>query len=107
MAAIIHVIGFVIMAINKLHRDGRTKAVTTSAIPASAISSARLCFCIKTKADVIALAASVRTGANIRITGRKDIFRLLVSLRSEEHTSELQSRFDLVCRLLLEKKKKI
>src|SRR5699024_12681777 len=25
--------------------------------------------------------------------------------RSEEHTSELQSRFDLVCRLLLEKKK--
>src|SRR6266513_4815711 len=28
------------------------------------------------------------------------------SARSEEHTSELQSRFDLVCRLLLEKKKK-
>src|SRR5699024_11964209 len=27
--------------------------------------------------------------------------------RSEEHTSELQSRFDLVCRLLLEKKKSI
>src|SRR6266704_4532888 len=26
-------------------------------------------------------------------------------LRSEEHTSELQSRFDLVCRLLLEKNK--
>src|SRR5699024_11832625 len=26
-------------------------------------------------------------------------------LRDEEHTSELQSRFDLVCRLLLEKKK--
>src|SRR2546421_13002682 len=28
------------------------------------------------------------------------------SPRSEEHTSELQSRSDLVCRLLLEKKKK-
>src|SRR5207249_6250298 len=28
-----------------------------------------------------------------------------VITRSEEHTSELQSRFDLVCRLLLEKKK--
>src|SRR5699024_11640618 len=26
-------------------------------------------------------------------------------MRSEEHTSELQSRFDIVCRLLLEKKK--
>src|SRR2546429_6991745 len=31
--------------------------------------------------------------------------RLLLSLRSEEHTSELQSRLHLVCRLLLEKKK--
>src|SRR5437868_11566152 len=30
----------------------------------------------------------------------------LLLARSEEHTSELQSRFDLVCRLLLEKKKK-
>src|SRR5438067_2852548 len=29
-----------------------------------------------------------------------------IGVRSEEHTSELQSRFDLVCRLLLEKKKK-
>src|SRR5699024_11499946 len=29
----------------------------------------------------------------------------LGEVRSEEHTSELQSRFDLVCRLLLEKKK--
>src|SRR5207249_11626677 len=28
-----------------------------------------------------------------------------ILIRSEEHTSELQSRFDLVCRLLLEKKK--
>src|SRR5699024_11732090 len=31
---------------------------------------------------------------------------LIIQVRSEEHTSELQSRFDLVCRLLLEKKKK-
>src|SRR2546421_6316341 len=31
---------------------------------------------------------------------------ILPSSRSEEHTSELQSRSDLVCRLLLEKKKK-
>src|SRR5699024_12718627 len=32
------------------------------------------------------------------------IFDILLMTRSEEHTSELQSRFDLVCRLLLEKK---
>src|SRR6266550_6600665 len=30
----------------------------------------------------------------------------VIDLRSEEHTSELQSRLHLVCRLLLEKKKK-
>src|SRR5438067_6418243 len=29
---------------------------------------------------------------------------IVIEGRSEEHTSELQSRFDLVCRLLLEKK---
>src|SRR5699024_12357418 len=35
----------------------------------------------------------------------EDITVMLTFLnRSEEHTSELQSRFDLVCRLLLEKK---
>src|SRR5260221_5164239 len=32
---------------------------------------------------------------------------LLLARRSEEHTSELQSHSDLVCRLLLEKKKRI
>src|SRR2546428_9034967 len=35
----------------------------------------------------------------------QDSPRDLASARSEEHTSELQSRSDLVCRLLLEKKK--
>src|SRR6267378_5102752 len=33
--------------------------------------------------------------------------RRLEAVRSEEHTSELQSRRDLVCRLLLEKKKQL
>src|SRR2546422_6600890 len=32
--------------------------------------------------------------------------KVAVVIRSEEHTSELQSRLHLVCRLLLEKKKK-
>src|SRR5207249_9227604 len=41
-----------------------------------------------------------RRGESRGIFGGRRIF-----LRSEEHTSELQSRFDLVCRLLLEKKK--
>src|SRR5437588_5929709 len=36
---------------------------------------------------------------------RQAAIQNLVALRSEEHTSELQSHSDLVCRLLLEKKK--
>src|SRR5207247_11203201 len=39
----------------------------------------------------------------VRLDGHRDATH---SHRSEEHTSELQSRVDLVCRLLLEKKKK-
>src|SRR5688572_31769289 len=35
-----------------------------------------------------------------------DIHRTQIDARSEEHTSELQSQSNLVCRLLLEKKKK-
>src|SRR2546422_8271263 len=38
---------------------------------------------------------------------RCEDFGEIVFNRSEEHTSELQSRLHLVCRLLLEKKKKI
>src|SRR5690606_3106925 len=35
----------------------------------------------------------------------QEVYQLFYPLRSEEHTSELQSRENLVCRLLLEKKK--
>src|SRR5688572_31963462 len=49
-----------------------------------------------------------------QFTGRGRIYRIvhettqrdMTPLRSEEHTSELQSQSNLVCRLLLEKKKK-
>src|SRR5699024_11839864 len=44
----------------------------------------------------------------INMTAISEISKLswrAIENRSEEHTSELQSRFDLVCRLLLEKKK--
>src|SRR2546430_8876855 len=44
-----------------------------------------------------------------RVTARGAVARRArrIRLRSEEHTSELQSQSNLVCRLLLEKKKKI
>src|SRR2546427_3186705 len=47
-------------------------------------------------------ARSSRTGA----FGRAAAARRRAAWRSEEHTSELQSQSNLVCRLLLEKKKK-
>src|SRR5690606_41038651 len=54
-----------------------------------------------------ALRADGRLGGHI-MQGHVDGIAELVSRdsRSEEHTSELQSRENLVCRLLLEKKKK-
>src|SRR5690348_17538455 len=42
-----------------------------------------------------------------RFHGAPQLRRVLAEARSEEHTSELQSPVHLVCRLLLEKKKKI
>src|SRR3712207_8027484 len=52
--------------------------------------------------------AALRGGASVGAAGGGPDRRLLeqVRPRSEEHTSELQSRQYLVCRLLLEKKKK-
>src|SRR5699024_12880496 len=54
------------------------------------------------------------TGDLLMIPGQRQLVRIGLPRvwsqprgeRSEEHTSELQSRFDLVCRLLLETKKK-
>src|SRR5690606_8950616 len=40
------------------------------------------------------------------LVGHLAAWNYFMSVRSEEHTSELQSRENLVCRLLLEKKKK-
>src|SRR5699024_12732807 len=52
-------------------------------------------------------AAGVSTAELSDAQVKKKTYRSQVFVaRSEEHTSELQSRFDLVCRLLLEKKKK-
>src|SRR2546422_8279538 len=44
--------------------------------------------------------------ASGQIVDERDVTKSELANRSEEHTSELQSRLHLVCRLLLEKKKK-
>src|SRR5687768_18372579 len=52
--------------------------------------------------------AAQRRAADSSMAARTNAFAAqLFTLRSEEHTSELQSRLHLVCRLLLEKKNKL
>src|SRR5438309_11707968 len=58
----------------------------------------------KVASFIVTLATlGVANGVILLYTGARPI----AVQRSEEHTSELQSQFHLVCRLLLEKKKKI
>src|SRR2546422_4117393 len=57
-----------------------------------------------------ALSASALVGQNLGARQEeraRQAVRMTVGYRSEEHTSELQSRLHLVCRLLLEKKKNL
>src|SRR5689334_23835109 len=68
----------------------------------------RSCTAREAPASTAPAAASRAAEPSMPITierGRAGI-RLASRDRSEEHTSELQSQFHLVCRLLLEKKKK-
>src|SRR6266704_6795577 len=55
--------------------------------------------------DKIDVGAASRLGVLVANSPTPENF-IAVAERSEEHTSELQSRFELVCRLLLEKKNK-
>src|SRR5207253_9436227 len=56
--------------------------------------------CSFSRSDISPRQISLGVGASFRTAGPRNVSR------SEEHTSELQSRGHLVCRLLLEKKKK-
>src|SRR5688572_33183935 len=58
--------------------------------------------------DFLAIGLAQPDDDRVLVTGVAEHRRLGASdVRSEEHTSELQSQSNLVCRLLLEKKKKI
>src|SRR5437870_9061726 len=74
-------------------RDGHVTGVQTCALPIS-----------------LRVEVSAQNGSITRILHKRSNTELIDDLkrtkRSEEHTSELQSRGHLVCRLLLEKKKK-
>src|SRR5206468_8039396 len=63
-------------------------------------------FVIPKERPEITLRRAARVRGSFLFSSSGRIVRWIFSARSEEHTSELQSRSDLVCRLLLEKKKK-
>src|SRR5207249_10164481 len=66
-------------------------------------------FPTRRSSDLVALLVSATSCATAGVFTKNALRAAPViydaEMRSEEHTSELQSRFDLVCRLLLEKKK--
>src|SRR5687768_17859479 len=57
-------------------------------------------------AGIAGIELMLETGVEETRAHVQDLNHRLLEGRSEEHTSELQSRLHLVCRLLLEKKKK-
>src|SRR2546430_5818412 len=67
-----------------------------------------ICAFIDARSHIIRCQRIVRCETKIQrvlqLVGARQV--LAIILRSEEHTSELQSQSNLVCRLLLEKKKK-
>src|SRR5438132_11871847 len=70
------------------------------------IAAASLVFGREAGCDVVVAGKDVSRRHGEIVQTRKG-YRLVDTSRSEEHTSELQSHSDLVCRLLLEKKKDI
>src|SRR5690349_23080092 len=81
-----------------LFRSGRAKGASSVLTWQFRLKLAAL----RTSAD--AVPQSTRSAGKSPFCSQRSKFQ--AKLRSEEHTSELQSRRDLVCRLLLEKKKK-
>src|SRR5260370_41274431 len=78
--------------------DAPPGSATSSTKPQSWASAAEMRWSARITACL------VRAGP-IRCSMRGTLCQLMFMPRSEEHTSELQSHLNLVCRLLLEKKK--
>src|SRR2546428_11694882 len=94
--------------VRRLESAKRTSLPVTIPTSFSASTTGRpemLCFCISLVGySTVSVGLIVITSFITRDSARFTFFETVE--RSEEHTSELQSRSDLVCRLLLEKKKK-
>src|SRR2546422_7622931 len=76
--------------------------------PAHRLASAAACdsMCSRTSMEITRSNGSAKRASARSATSKRRFGNFSDIARSEEHTSELQSRLHLVCRLLLEKKKK-
>src|SRR5690554_7535044 len=97
------------------HKEGFTASIISDGALVETWLAANECHAIildimLPNVDGITLCKNIRAYSNVPIlmlsAKTEEIDRLLGLERSEEHTSELQSRPHLVCRLLLEKKNK-
>src|SRR3712207_5264670 len=86
--------------------DGRGHVLITSRFPGWGALGGRLEVDVLTRTETIALLRARIPGMSEELADKLAAELGDLPLRSEEHTSELQSRQYLVCRLLLEKKKK-
>src|SRR2546430_13597484 len=86
---------------------GLTRSCSSSSPrpPCWTLRSSTACRALNREPSKIASAAWTRSCASFRKPPTESRRRSASGVRSEEHTSELQSQSNLVCRLLLEKKK--
>src|SRR5699024_11078524 len=92
-------------AINLFAKQGYDATSTAQIAKNAAISEATIFKYYSTKEKLLLEIINLITTELFPKFQRK-FFSEVNEVRSEEHTSELQSRFELVCRLLLEKKKR-
>src|SRR5699024_12197325 len=87
--------------------DARIGAVTPRLLASVRETSTCVSFLTGPRTDIFWLPFVPTTSTFSSQANCPGWLNIFFTVRSEEHTSELQSRFDLVCRLLLEKKKNI
>src|SRR6266496_2991196 len=92
---------------------GRGRVRARASAPGRGLGSSLVCFFFNDTATTEIYTLSLHDALPILVGGNgRTVYERVIAVgdawipRSEEHTSELQSRRDLVCRLLLEKKKK-
>src|SRR3989440_4907416 len=89
------------MTLTRIRAWARSRDTSTAVTVTNPTRGSRT-LAVRNAATVWRISSATRSG---RRRGREEGTDRRVMSRSEEHTSELQSRSDLVCRLLLEKKK--